>query len=201
MFKEVLDVLKSRRSIRKYKKVKVSDELIKEVIQIATWAPSAHNAQPWRFIVLRDEKLKEKLLEEMGFKWVKDLEKNGVNYDEALEIVKESNKEIIDAPILIIPCLTMADMHRYPDAERVAVEHIMAIQSVAAAIQNLLIALHVYGLGACWHCAPLFCQEVVKEVLGLPDDYEPQAIVTVGYPDEHPSPKPRKPLEDIILWR
>jgi nitroreductase len=76
----------------------------------------------------------------------------------------------------------------------------MAIQSVAMAAQNLLLMAHVEGLGACWLCAPLFCQETVREALGLPDDYEPQGLIALGYPDETRD-KTRKPLTTRVVFR
>jgi nitroreductase len=74
----------------------------------------------------------------------------------------------------------------------------MAVQSVAVAIQNILLAAHIEGLGACWFCAPLFCPETVKKVLKIPSDLEPQALITMGYPVNRPSPPPRKPLDEIM---
>src|SRR5260221_7073878 len=76
----------------------------------------------------------------------------------------------------------MADMDRYPDAKRSAAEHQMAVQSVAMAVQNLLLAAHAEGLGACWMCAPLFCGDAVRGSLDLPADWQPQALVTLGQP-------------------
>jgi len=75
----------------------------------------------------------------------------------------------------------------------------MATQSLAAAIQNILLAAHAKGLGACWFCAPLFCQETVRRVLGMPDEVEPQALIVIGYPAEQPEPPPRKSLKEIVF--
>ena len=94
----------------------------------------------------------------------------------------------------------MIDMDVYPDAKRSHNEHIMAIQSVAMAGQNILLAAHDAGLGACWMCAPLFCPNVVKTSLNLPDDWQPQGLLTIGYPDQTRE-KTRHPIENSVIWR
>lgn len=91
-------------------------------------------------------------------------------------------------------------MDRYPDDKRNATEHTMAIQSTALAAQNLLLAAHHEGLGACWLCAPLFCPDVVVQTLDLPADWEPQALITLGYPTAARE-STRQPLETRVLWR
>lgn len=77
----------------------------------------------------------------------------------------------------------------------------MAVQGVGAAIQNLLLSVHLQGLGACWMCAPLFCPDVVQRALGLPDDWEPQALITVGQAVEQPPVPARRPLDESMLIR
>jgi len=94
--------------------------------------------------------------------------------------------------------MTMEDMDSYPDERRQRAERTMAIQSVAASVQNFLLAASALGLGACWYCAPLFCPDVVREILGIPEGVEPQALIAVGYPNEEPEPPPRKPLEEVV---
>ena len=75
---------------------------------------------------------------------------------------------IAGAPVVVVVCLTLADMDHYPDARRAQAEYLMAVQSVAMAVQNLLLAAHAEGLGACWMCAPLFCGDAVRGALDLP---------------------------------
>jgi coenzyme F420-0:L-glutamate ligase / coenzyme F420-1:gamma-L-glutamate ligase len=94
----------------------------------------------------------------------------------------------------------MQDMDTYPDEKRSFNEKVMAIQSTAMAGQTLLLAAHAAGLGACWMCAPLFCPDVVRGVLALPDHWEPQGLITLGYPAETRQ-RERKPVEEIIVWR
>jgi F420 biosynthesis protein FbiB-like protein len=193
-----LQVLLSRRSIRRFKPSKLSRELVLKIIDLGRWAPSAHNAQPWRFVIIDDERVKKKLAVEMGKAWVSDLLKNGFSRDVAEEIVKTKSWErIAKAPVIIIACLTLEEMHQYSDQRRKKAEYIMGVQSVAAALQNILLAAHYHGLGACWICAPLFCQDVVRSVLQLPEEFEPQAMIILGYPDEEVHPPPRKSLREI----
>ena len=78
----------------------------------------------------------------------------------------------------------MSDMDVYVDEHRSNAELIMAVQSTAMAVQNLLLSAHEMGLGACWRCAPLFCAKTVIDTLKLPQSWRPQALVTLGYPDE-----------------
>ena len=91
-------------------------------------------------------------------------------------------------------------MDTYPDPLRAEAERLMAVQSVALACQNLLLAAHDAGLGACWLCAPLFVPDVVRSVLDLPDQWHPQAIITLGYPAEEKE-KERAPLDACVVWR
>jgi len=193
-------VIETRRTIRKFKQRKIPKDTLLKLIKAAIFAPSAHNAQPWHFIIITDDKKKEKLAVSMGEKFREDLLADGFSKEEIEERVKASIKRMVSAPVLIIACLTMRDMDKYPDEKRQKAEYVMAVQSVAAAIQNLLLAAHIEGLGACWRCAPLFAKDIVRKVLNIPEDVEPQALIEVGYPDEKPSPPPRKPIEEVLHW-
>ncbi|MEM3579858.1 MAG: nitroreductase family protein [Candidatus Bathyarchaeia archaeon] len=193
---DAVELIKTRRSIRKFKKAKVSREVVSSILDLARWAPSAHNAQPWRVVIIDDGTVKARLATAMGRAWLSDMLKDGVPKEKAEAIVKvESWQRITESPIVLIVCLAMENMHKYPDKRRRKAEYIMGVQSVAAYVQNLLLLAHYYGLGACWICAPLFCQNAMRKVLGLPSEIEPQAMVIMGYPDEKPEPPPRKPLE------
>lgn len=198
---DIKQLVKSRRSIRRFKDAKMPRKIIEELLELATWAPSAHNAQPWRLVVVDDDEIKERLAHEMGRVWLSDMHKDGVPKDEAEKVVKlESWERITKSPVVIIVCLTMEEMHKYPDRRRRKAEYLMAVQSVAAYIQTLLLLAHNEGVAACWICAPLFCQNAVRKVLGLPKDVEPQAMIIMGYADEEPKPPPRKALNTICTF-
>ncbi|MEM3641100.1 MAG: nitroreductase family protein [Candidatus Bathyarchaeia archaeon] len=194
----IYSALRNRRSIRKYLQKDIPKSVLKRVLDAARWAPSAHNTQPWRFIIINDSTVKMNLAEAMASEWNKDLIKNGFSPDERENLVRASVKTFTNSPALIVACLTMENMDKYPDKRRQNAEYLMGVQSVAAAIQNLLLAAHAEGLGACWFCAPLFCQHTVKEVLKLPENIEPQALITIGYPAETPKTPRRKPLKSIL---
>jgi F420 biosynthesis protein FbiB-like protein len=130
----------------------------------------------------------------------RDLEADGVA-PEAIEAdVSRSYRRITSAPVLVALCLSMADMDVYPDERRSRDERIMAVQSAAMAGGNFLLAAHEAGLATCWMCAPLFVPDIVRVELSLPPDWEPQALLTLGYADETRT-KARKPLEASVVWR
>jgi len=194
------DLLVGRRSIRRYKPDPVPHEIIERVLMAAIWAPSAHNRQPWRFVVIETQAQKEHLAGAMGARLRRDLEADGAPEAVIEADVSRSYARMTNAPVLIVLCLTMADMDIYPDERRSHNEYVMAVQSTAMAGQNLLLAAHEAGLGACWMCAPLFCPDVVKTALGLAEDWQPQALLTMGYPAETRE-KTRKPLAMSVIWR
>lgn len=191
------DVIKSRRSIRRYEMRDVPPALIDELLETAITAPSAHNRQPWRFRVIRCPDEKAKLAKAMGDRLRSD---RMADHDptEAIEAdVARSYARMTEAPIIIVVCLSMMDMDRYSDERRNTAEYIMAVQSVAMAGQNLLLAAHASGLGACWVCAPLFCPQLVSDFLELPSDWQPQGMITLGYPAHAGKPFTRKAVKEI----
>ncbi len=188
----IKEAIAQRRSIRKYQNRKVPDALVLEVLEAAGWAPSAHNAQPWQFIIVSDIAVKRRLAEAMADAWAKDVSKDGIIVEQSQ--LDFSIQRFSSAPVLIIACLSMEGMRKFPDAERQQSERDLAVQGLGAAIQNLLLSAHVNGLGACWFCSPAFCKATVRTVLAVPDAVESQAIVLMGYPDEKPTAPKRKML-------
>ena len=193
----MLDAVKKRRSVRKYLARPVPQEAIEEVLVAAGWAPSAHNAQPWRFIILADALVKRELAEAMAESWAADIAKDGLNIEP--EKFKFRVERFATAPVLILACLTMDGMDKFSDEKRQKCERDLAMQSLAAALENMLLAAHAKGLGACWFCAPGFCKETVRKVLKIPDEVEPEALIAMGYPAEEPSVPSKKPLSDYCF--
>jgi coenzyme F420-0:L-glutamate ligase / coenzyme F420-1:gamma-L-glutamate ligase len=191
--------LRSRRSVRNYTEQPVSMGLVRELLETAVYAPSAHNAQPWRFIVLNEENQKHDVADAMGQVWMAELERDHIPKNVRWQTVNASVERFANAPVLILACLSMEDMDKYPDAERQRTERDLAVQSLAAAVQTLLLTVHAEGLGACWFCAPIFCKSAVREALGIPEEVEPQALITLGYPAEKPKSPERYPLDAVAF--
>ena len=191
--------LRSRRSIRRFKPDPVPDSVIKNILTTATFAPSAHNRQPWRFCVVTDVSVKQKLADAMAIEFERDLEKDQLPPTEIQKRTKRSRERMTAAPVLVILCLDMSEMDVYPDKKRKQAEFRMAMQSVANAGMQLMLAAHAEGLGSVWVCSPLFVQETIQSVLNLPKTWEPQAIFFVGYPDVIPDVRERKMLDEISV--
>lgn len=199
MNQPTLTLIQERRSIRRYLPRPVPPETIDQLLTAAVWAPSAHNRQPWRLAVIAADDTKHRLASAMGQRLRRDLAADGLPPEAISADAERSYRRITGAPVLILFCATMIDMDVYPDRERQQNEWLMAVQSVAMAGQNLLLAAQALGLGACWMCAPLFCPDVVRETLDLPADWQPLGLVTLGYPAEERS-KTREPLESRVIF-
>lgn len=193
-------VMMNRRSIRRYQPAPIPHDLIVAILESAQWAASAHNRQPWRFAIVQDSAQKENLALKMGARLRADLERDHQPLELIENDVNRSYDRITSAPLLIVVCLSMEDMDTYPDERRAHNEYLMAVQSVACAGQNILLTAHSLGLGACWMCAPLFCPDVVRHALNLPDDWQAQGMITIGYPAQERT-STRKPINDLVRWR
>jgi F420 biosynthesis protein FbiB-like protein len=194
-------VLHGRHSTRRFQKREVPRAVLKNVLEAALRAPSAHNSQPWRFVVLpRDEKL-ELLAKRMGQQLAHDLTKDGLESGEIKSRVKKAGERILSAPVMVLLCLDQESGEKYQDERRSQAEYIMAVQGVAMAGGNILLAAHAEGLGACWLCAPLFVPDLIREFLSLPEGWQPQAMILLGYPADPKSPSDRRPLEEVSIWR
>jgi len=193
-------LFRGRRSIRQYLPQQVSDPILEKLVHAGSCAPSAHNRQPWRFAVLRDMAARQRLARAMGARLRADRTRDGRPADDIERDVERSTARITAAPLAIMVCLTMEDMDVYPDSHRMAAEYKMAVQGTAMAVQNMLLAAHASGLGACVMCAPLFCPETVRLVLDIPPRWEPQALLTVGYPAGGGKPFRRRPPAEIMCY-
>jgi F420 biosynthesis protein FbiB-like protein len=190
----VTEWLARRRSVRRYIDAPVPAALVDMLLQAACASPSAHNRQPWRFAVIEAHATKALLATRMGDRLREERTRDGDPLDAIAKDVERSYARITRAPVLVLVCLSMVDMDRYRDNARANAEHTMAVQGAAMAAQNILLAAHAAGLGASWMCAPLFCPETVMQVLDLPADWQPQALITLGYPAEPGRASERRPL-------
>jgi len=157
---ELLKVIYRRRSIRKYRREPVPENVLNAVLEAGRLAPSARNMQPWHFIVVRDREKKRKL------------------------IFSSWNNFIDEAPVLIVGC---GD----PGSK-------WAVVDVAIALENMVIAAEALGLGTCW--IGLFEEAEVKRVLGIPENLQVVAMVTLGYPAERPGMPDKKSLDEIVHY-
>lgn len=192
-----MSLLETRRSVRRFRSDPVPDSLIEEICKAATRAPSAHNRQPWRFAILKSAESKMKLAEEMGRDFRRDLLSDGIPEEEVQVYVERSWKRITEAPLGIVLCMDRNAVDFYPDPERQQAGYLMAVQGVALAGGQMLIAVHSLGLGGVWMCAPLFAQNTVRIALDLPQEWEPQALILLGYPAVIPEPRPRNSFMEV----
>jgi coenzyme F420-0:L-glutamate ligase/coenzyme F420-1:gamma-L-glutamate ligase len=193
------EVMATRRSVRYYRGEPLPPELVDRLLVAASWAPSSHNRQPWRFALIRDRACKDRLARAMGEHLRSDRQRDGDPESLIERDVERSYLRITNAPVVVALCLSMIDMNEYPEHRRRHAEYLMAVQSLAMAGQNLLLAAHSEGLGACWLCAPLFCRNTVSSALKLPGDWEPQALVTLGWPAEIGKTPMRRPTQEIVM--
>ncbi len=186
------DVLTARRTVREFTAAPVSPAAVRRAIAAAITAPAPHHSQPWRFAVLESRESRARLLDDMLAAWQADLTADGFTAEQIARRVRRG-EPLRRAPLIIVPCLVAEAAHTYPDARRNSSERTMFLVSMGAAIENLLVALAVEGLGSCWISSTIFCREVAAGSLGLPADWEPMGAVGVGHPA---APAPDRPARD-----
>jgi len=136
----------------------------------------------------------------MAAEFARDLERDEVSPEKISERVRRSKERISSTPVLIMLCMDMSEMDIYPDEKRRNAEHVMAVQSAANAGMQLLLGAHAEGLGGVWVCSPLFAQETVREVLEMPNSWEPQGMFFLGYPSDQPEARERKSVDEITIY-
>lgn len=191
--------LETRRSIRSYRDQPVEEDKLERIASAAALAPSAHHGTPWHLTIVCNPAAKRCLAEAMGRAWDGDMAHDGVPAGERATRVARSVRRFSSAPALILVSLVQSRLPRLA-GKLAECEEIMAIQSVAATIFALLLAAGYEGLGAAWHCAPLFCPDAVREAIGLEQDVWPQALLTVGYPAAEPGPRPPRALDTSLRF-
>ncbi|MFW6160289.1 MAG: nitroreductase family protein [Acidobacteriota bacterium] len=166
----VLDIIRDRRSIRKYKETPIPTDVLNRVLEAGRMAPSGKNLQPWKFIVVKDPETKQKLAEASVRQYF-----------------------MAKAPVILVACgfpdNCYAKMGRYMKSWPV---------DVAIAAEHMMLQAWEEGLGTCWIGA--FEEEAVKMILGVPEEVKVLALTPLGYPDEDPPRKRRKPLEEIVSY-
>jgi len=191
---EFFEVVHQRRSIRRFAPSLVREEDLQLMLQIAGLAPSPANAQPWKFIVVRDAELREKLKDVVEAQLSAQVEAAGERQKRRLQRLRFYTTFFAQAPVVIA-------VATYP-VPREPPEYNPGLQSVGAAIAYLLLAATALGYGSCWATLPLdFARQELEALLEVKLPWFLVALVAVGVPDEVPPPRPRKPLEKITSFK
>jgi len=194
--------LAGRRSVRQFRPRPVEPALVEKAIAAACLAPAPHHSRPWRFVILSPD-ARAALTDAMGERWRQDLARDRVPEARIRRLLDRSRARLAAAPVLILAGVGGAAQRPWPDQRRQQAEELMFVQSLGAAIQSLMLAAHARGLGSYWLSAPLFCPEAVRLALDLSPDFQPQALIALGYPKEGLRLPPRPPLavRDHIIER
>ncbi len=195
---DFLPLARGRRSVRSFETRPVPRGALEALIEAARWAPSPHGRQPWRFAVITRQARKDALADAMGAEWQRTLEMDQQSPEIIQTRLRNSHERVRTAPALILACLYLEELDHYPDAERQRAEEIMAIQSLGAAVQNILLAAFSIGLDCGWMCAPLFCPDTVRAALELDARLIPHALIPVGYAARDPKRRAHRPAHDLI---
>jgi PPOX class probable F420-dependent enzyme len=198
----LVDAFLGRRSVRRYLDKEVPEKAVERVLEAARWAPSPHGRQPWRFAVITRKETKTRLVEAMGEEWRSNLQMDGQSPEVVEKRLEGSRRRLLDAPVLVLLFLYLEDLDSYPDAFRQQNESTMAVQSLGAAAQNMLLAAYSLGLDTSWMCAPLFCPEKAIAALGLNPKLVPHALLTIGYAEaDPPKRRTRRSLDELVVYR
>lgn len=164
----ILKIIKERKSVRRYKPDPIPDPVLLRVLDAARFSPSGKNLQPWKFILVRDKKIKKDLVE-----------------------ASVGQSFIAEAPIVVVAC-------GFPDKCYSRMGNYMKSWAVdvAIAVEHMMLQAQEEGLGTCWIGA--FEEKDVRRILKIPDDVKVLALTPLGYPDEIPRSRERKSLEEII---
>lgn len=189
-----------RRSVRQFSGEPVAATLIEESVAEALTAPAPHHTRPVRFVWVRDPQTRLRLLDAMKRQWHADLTADGRSEEDAQR--RTGRGQILyDATDLIIPFMVPDGAHSYPDPQRTAAEHTMFTVAAGAAVQGLLVALAVRGVGSCWIGSTIFAADVARRELAVADDWEPLGAVAIGYPAEGGGPRDPAATDGLLIRR
>ncbi len=158
------DVLAERRTVRDFTAEPVEPAAVRRAVAAALTAPAPHHSEPWRFAVLESAAPGPRCSTPCSPPGEADLERDGFTAGQIARRVRRG-EPLRRAPLIIVPCLVTDAAHSYPDARRNTAERSMFVVAMGAAVQNLLVALAIEGLGSCWVSSTLFCQQVAAAAL------------------------------------
>ncbi|GHF77672.1 coenzyme F420-0:L-glutamate ligase [Streptomyces thermodiastaticus] len=196
----VREAVTQRRTVRAFTDEPVDPGAVRRAVAAAVTAPAPHHTTPWRFVLLESAATRTRLLDAMREAWIADLRRDGKSEESIAKRIRRGDV-LRNAPYLVVPCLVMDGAHTYGDARRDAAEREMFVVAAGAGVQNFLVALAGERLGSAWVSSTMFCRDVVREVLGLPQEWDPMGAVAVGHPAEEPRPRPERQASAFIEVR
>ncbi len=187
-----LDAIAARRSIRKFKSDPLPDETLQAILTAAIQAPSGKNKQPWRFVVVRGDKVAEMVcIMREGIAKAKAKGDNPGSSMWSANVMEQAPATVfIFNPHGMAPWLAHSIDQNFND--------VVDIQSIGAAIQNMLLAAQDLGVGSLWICDVFYAYEELSAWLG--ETGQMIAAVSLGYADESPTARSRKPVEEVTRW-
>ena len=196
----VREAVTQRRTVRAFTDEPVDPDAVRRAVAAAVTAPAPHHTTPWRFVLLESAQSRTRLLDAMRDAWVADLERDGKSAESIAKRVRRGDV-LRGAPYLVVPCLVMDGSHTYGDERRDGAEREMFVVAAGAGVQNFLVALAGERLGSAWVSSTMFCREVVRDVLGLPEGWDPMGAVAVGHAAEEPKARPERDAGAFIEVR
>jgi len=186
-----LEAIAGRRSIRKFKDTPVPDETIETILNAGLQAPSGKNRQPWRFVVAKEDKRAEmvRVMRES----IDRLGEMGIDLGSS----RWTANVMKQAPVTIFVFNAHGE-HKPGSPPWEDEMDVVDVQSIGAAIQNMLLAALDLGLGSLWICDVFYAYDGLCDWLG--QEQQLIAAVSFGYPDEQPGPRPRKPMSELVTW-